>query len=49
MVCRNRATGELAFYHCYTPTQRTGRPGEVAGRRWRVEACFQTGKGSSPP
>ena len=46
MVRRNRATGELAFYRCYTP-----RPTplavlvKVAGRRWRVEERFQTGKG----
>jgi SRSO17 transposase len=46
MVRRNRATGELAFYHCWTP-----RPtplavlAKVAGRRWTVEERFQTGKG----
>jgi SRSO17 transposase len=40
MVRRNRATGELAFYHCWTP-----RPtplavlAKVAGRRWTVEMC----------
>jgi SRSO17 transposase len=46
LVRRNRTTGELAFYRCYTP-----RPTplallvKVAGRRWRVEEAFQTGKG----
>jgi hypothetical protein len=46
MVRRNRKTGELAFYRCYTP-----RPVplaslvRVAGRRWTIEERFQTGKG----
>jgi SRSO17 transposase len=46
MVRRNRTTGELAFYRCFTP-----RPVplavlvHVAGRRWTVEERFQTGKG----
>jgi hypothetical protein len=46
MIRRNRRTGELAFYRCYTP-----RPTplavlvKVAGRRWRVEESFQAGKG----
>jgi hypothetical protein len=46
MVRRNRKTGELAYYRCYTP-----RPVplavlvRVAGSRWRIEECFQTGKG----
>jgi SRSO17 transposase len=46
MVRRNRRTGELAFYRCFTP-----RPVplavlvKVAGRRWRVEEAFQAGKG----
>jgi SRSO17 transposase len=45
MVRRNRATGELAFYRCFTP-----RPVplavlvRVAGCRWRVEEAFQAGK-----
>jgi SRSO17 transposase len=40
MVRRNRKTGELAFYRCYTP-----RPVSltvlvrVAGRRWTIEMC----------
>jgi SRSO17 transposase len=46
LVRRNQRTGELAFYRCYTP-----RPVplavlvRVAGSRWRIEECFQTGKG----
>jgi SRSO17 transposase len=46
LVRRNRTTGELAFYRCYTP-----RPVPlaslvgVAGQRWRIEERFQTGKG----
>jgi SRSO17 transposase len=40
MIRRNRKTGELAFYRCYTP-----RPVplatlvRVAGRRWTIEMC----------
>ena len=46
LVRRNPKTRELAFYHCWTP-----RPAllatlvRVAGQRWRIEECFQTGKG----
>src|SRR6266545_782357 len=46
MIRRNRKTGELAYYRCYTP-----RPTplavlvRVAGRRWSIEETFQTGKG----
>ena len=46
LVRRNRSTGELAFYRCFTP-----RPVplaalvRVAGRRWTIEEPFQTGKG----
>jgi SRSO17 transposase len=46
LVRRNPKTGELAFYHCWTP-----RPVSlaslvrVAGRRWTIEERFQTGKG----
>jgi SRSO17 transposase len=46
LVRRNQRTGELAFYHCWTPGPAplavlVG----VAGRRWRIEERFQTGKG----
>ncbi|GEB57222.1 hypothetical protein GCM10017674_60960 [Streptomyces gardneri] len=46
LVRRNRRTGELAFYRCFSP-----RPVpmselvRVAGRRWTVEETFQAGKG----
>jgi hypothetical protein len=46
MVRRHRTSGELAFYHCWTP-----RPTplavlvRVAGGRWRVEERIKTGKG----
>jgi SRSO17 transposase len=46
LVRRNRTTGKLAFFHCWTP-----RPVPlvvlvgVAGRRWTIEERFQTGKG----
>ncbi|RAJ76844.1 SRSO17 transposase [Streptomyces sp. PsTaAH-137] len=46
LIRRNRSTGELAFYRCYSP-----RPVlltelvRVAGSRWRVEEFFQSGKG----
>jgi SRSO17 transposase len=46
LIRRNRTTGELAFYRCWTP-----RPVplatlvRVAGTRWRVEEAFQAGKG----
>jgi hypothetical protein len=45
LVRRNRSTGELAFYRCFTP-----RPAplavlvKVAGRRWTVEESFQTAR-----
>ncbi|MGW7354082.1 IS701 family transposase [Streptomyces sp. NPDC054784] len=46
LIRRNRSSGELAFYRCYSP-----RPVpltalvRVAGSRWRVEEFFQSGKG----
>ncbi len=46
LIRRNRRTGELAFYRCYSP-----RPiplstlVKVAGRRWTVEETFQAAKG----
>ncbi|MCX5277188.1 IS701 family transposase [Streptomyces virginiae] len=45
-IRRNRNSGELALYRCYSP-----RPVpltelvRVAGSRWRVEEFFQSGKG----
>jgi SRSO17 transposase len=46
LVRRNRTTGELAFYRCWTP-----RPTplavlvRIAGGRWRIEERIKTGKG----
>lgn len=46
LIRRNRRTGELAFYRCFSP-----RPVllselvRVAGRRWTIEETFQAGKG----
>jgi SRSO17 transposase len=46
MIRRNRTTGELAYYRCYSP-----RPVplstlvKVAGSRWTVEETFQSSKG----
>lgn len=46
LIRRNRSTGELAFYLCWSP-----RPVplhtlvRVAGSRWSIEELFQTGKG----
>ncbi|WP_443057585.1 IS701 family transposase [Streptomyces sp. IBSBF 2806] len=46
LVRRNRRTGELAFYRCYSaapaPLSTLVR---VAGRRWTIEETFQSGKG----
>ncbi|MER6599133.1 hypothetical protein ACFWRZ_05280 [Streptomyces rubiginosohelvolus] len=46
LIRRNRTTGELAFYLCWSPT--TATPAElvrVAGVRWSIEECFQAAKG----
>ncbi len=46
LICRNDATGELAYLRCYSP-----RPVplsvlvRVAGQRWRIEESFQAAKG----
>lgn len=46
LIRRNRTTGELAYYRCFSP-----RPVpltelvRVAGSRWRVEETFQSEKG----
>ena len=43
---RNDKTGELAYYRCYSPDPATlADYVRVAGRRWKVEELFQTGKG----
>jgi SRSO17 transposase len=45
LVRRHDKTGELAYYHCYSPKPATLRDYvRVAGWRWKVEESFQTGK-----
>lgn len=46
LVRRNRTSGELAFYLCWSPTTVTlAELVRVAGVRWSVEECFQAAKG----
>ena len=46
LVRRNDKTGELAYYRCYSPDPATLHDYvRVAGRRWKIEESFQTGKG----
>lgn len=46
LVRRNWRTGELAFYHCFSPRPvPLSEPVRVAGRRWTIEETFQAGKG----
>ncbi|MEU3256201.1 IS701 family transposase [Streptomyces sp. NPDC006997] len=46
LIRRNRTTGELAFYLCWSPTTVTlAELVRVAGIRWSVEECFQAAKG----
>ncbi|MET7304943.1 IS701 family transposase [Embleya sp. NPDC005575] len=46
LIRRNRRTGDLAFYRCYSPTAvPLATLVRVAGRRWTVEETFQSGKG----
>lgn len=43
---RRLADGELAFYACFGPARTSlAELVRVAGVRWAVEECFQTGKG----
>jgi SRSO17 transposase len=45
LVRRRIGDGELAFYRCWSPRPVALRVlVRVAGTRWSVEACFQTGK-----
>jgi SRSO17 transposase len=46
LVRRNRSSGELAYYHCWTPhpTPLATLIG-VAGRRWSIEERIKTSKG----
>lgn len=46
LIRRNRTTGELAYYRCYSPESvPLTALVRVAGSRWRVEETFQSGKG----
>ena len=46
LIRRNRGTGELAFYRCYSPQQVTlAVLVKVAGLRWTIEENFQASKG----
>ena len=46
LVRRSIDDGELAFYHCYNPRQESmSELVRVAGSRWPIEECFETGKG----
>jgi len=46
LIRRNRRTGDLAFYRCYSPQQVTlAALVTVAGRRWTIEENFQASKG----
>ena len=46
LIRRNRTTGELAFYLCWSPhTVPLHTLVTVAGSRWSIEELFQTGKG----
>ncbi|MER6625990.1 IS701 family transposase [Streptomyces sp. NPDC000931] len=45
LVRRNKTTGELAFYLCWSPTTVTlAELVRVAGIRWSIEECFQAAK-----
>ncbi|MFD4714228.1 IS701 family transposase [Streptomyces sp. NPDC058430] len=46
LIRRNRTTGELAYYRCWSPVPvPLTTLVRVAGSRWRVEETFQSGKG----
>ena len=46
LIRRNRHSGKLAYYRCYSPaTVPLAELVRVAGSRWRVEEFFQSGKG----
>jgi SRSO17 transposase len=46
LVRRSRTDGELAYYRCWSPAPVHLRDlVNVAGTRWSIETCFQTGKG----
>ena len=46
LIRRNRRTGELAYYHCWSPRHvPLATFVRIAGRRWTTEENFQVGKG----
>ncbi|MER7826973.1 IS701 family transposase [Streptomyces sp. NPDC096097] len=46
LIRRNRTTGELAFYLCWSPIEvPLAELVRVAGIRWSVEECFQAANG----
>jgi SRSO17 transposase len=46
LIRRSLTDGELAFYHCWSPQPvALSALARVAGIRWTIEECFQTGKG----
>ncbi|MGZ2359948.1 IS701 family transposase [Streptomyces sp. 372A] len=46
LIRRNRTTGDLAYYRCFSPDPAPlNTLVRVAGSRWRVEEAFQSGKG----
>lgn len=46
LIRRNRTTGELAYYRCFSPHPvPIGTLARVAGMRWRIEETFQADKG----
>lgn len=48
LLVRRRLTvpGELAYYVCFAPVDTPlARLVQVAGRRWPIEVCFESGKG----
>ncbi|MFF7978521.1 IS701 family transposase [Streptomyces sp. NPDC007901] len=46
LIRRNRTTGEVAYYHCFSPRP-VPLPAlvRVAGTRWRIEETFQAAEG----
>lgn len=48
LIRRRISDGELAFYRCWSPRP-VALPTlvKVAGTRWCIETCFQTGKGAT--
>ena len=48
LLRRNDATGELAYYRCYSPVPvPLAELIWVAGRRWKIEESFQAAKGQA--